>query len=75
MIIMISHVSSRPNGYSTHAVCNERFVFFFFSKIATILVIWKPGDRETRVKIKLFTIHWKFYGPNGILKNQDWTSN
>ena len=49
--------------------------FFFFSKIATILVIWKPGDRETRVKIKLFTIHLKFYGPNGILKNQDWTSN
>ena len=25
--------------------------FFFFSKIATILVIWKPSDRETRVKI------------------------
>ena len=51
------------------------FFSFFFSKIATILVIWKPSDRETRVKIKLFTIHCKFYGPNGILKNQDWTSN
>ena len=25
--------------------------FFIFSKIATILVIWKPSDRETRVKI------------------------
>ena len=23
------------------------FVFFFFSKIATILVIWKHSDRET----------------------------
>ena len=22
-------------------------VFFFFSKIATILMIWKPSDRET----------------------------
>ena len=43
---MISHVSSRPNWYSTHAVCNKRF-FFFFSKIATILVIWKHSDRET----------------------------
>ena len=29
---MISHVSSRPNWYSTHAVCNKRFFFFFFSK-------------------------------------------
>ena len=47
--------------------------FFFFSKIATILVIWKPSDRETRVKIKFFTIHWKFYGPNA--GPQDWTSN
>ena len=23
------------------------FFFFFFPKIATILVIWKPSDRET----------------------------
>ena len=45
------------------------FVFcFFFSKIATILVIWKSSDRETRVKIKLFTIPFQFYGPNGTLK-------
>ena len=43
---MISHVSSRPNWYSTHAVCNKSFFFFFFSKIATILVIWKHSDRE-----------------------------
>ena len=27
------------------------FFFFFFSKVATILVICKPSDRETRVKI------------------------
>ena len=42
---MISHVSSRPNWYSIHAVCNKRV--FFFPKIATILVIWKYSDRET----------------------------
>ena len=41
---MISYVSSRPNWYSTHAVCNKRF---FFPKIATILVIWKHSDRKT----------------------------
>ena len=28
---------------STRTVCNN----FFFSKIATILVIWKHSDRET----------------------------
>ena len=27
---MISHVSSRPNWYSTHAVCNKRFFYFIF---------------------------------------------
>ena len=66
-LIDIQHMQSVIKGFF--------FFFSFFSKIATILVIWKPSDRETRVKIKLFTIHWKFYGPNGILKNQDWTSN
>ena len=75
---MISHVSSRPNWYSTHAVCNQSFFFFFlvlfFSKIA-ILVIWKPVTAKPRVKIKLFWFHLKFYGPYGTLKNQDWTSN
>ena len=32
-IVMISHVSSRPNWYSTHAVWNKRifFLFFFFN--------------------------------------------
>ena len=50
---MISLVSSRPNWYSTHAVCNKS-LFFFFSKIATILVIWKPSDRETREILPVF---------------------
>ena len=72
-MLLISHVSSRPNWYSAHAGCNQRFFFFFFffffsPKIATILVIWKSSDRETRVKIKLFTIPFQFYGPNGTLK-------
>ena len=54
-MLLISHVSSRPNWYSAHAGCNQRFfvfVFvclFFFSKIATILVIWKSSDREVTV--------------------------
>ena len=26
-IVMISHVSGRPNWYSKHAVCNQRFFF------------------------------------------------
>ena len=41
-IVMISHVSSRPNWYWTHAVCDH----FFFSKIVIILVIQKPCDHE-----------------------------
>ena len=69
-MLLISH-SSRPNWYSAHAGCNQKgffFFLFFFPKIATILVIWKSSDRETRVKIKLFTITFQFYGPNGTLK-------
>ena len=31
--------------------------FFFFSKIATILVIWKSSDRETRVILPVFNIY------------------
>ena len=47
---MISHVSSIGLIDIQHMQSVIK-VFFFFSKIATILVIWKPSDRETRVKI------------------------
>ena len=43
---MISQVSSRPNWYWTQA--------FFFSKIAIILVIWKPCDREFAFHLSVF---------------------
>ena len=38
-LIDIQHMQSVIKGF---------FFFFFLSKIATILVIWKPSDRETR---------------------------
>ena len=38
-LIDIQHMQSVIKGFL--------FFFFFFSKIATILVIWKHSDRET----------------------------
>ena len=38
-IVMISHVSSKPNWYWAHAVCNQSFIFFwncyYFSDLET----------------------------------------
>ena len=36
--------------YIQHMQSVIKVFFSFFFKIATILVIWKPSDRETRVK-------------------------
>ena len=66
-IVMISHVSSRPNWYWTHAVCNEKvfsFVFVFFKNcyynFSDLETQW---PRNPEFKIKLFWFSLKFYGP------------
>ena len=63
--VMIIQVSSRPNWYSTHAVCDKTF----FPKIATILVIWKSSDRETpELKSSSSQFTSNFMAPMGPLK-------
>ena len=76
-IVMISHVSGRPNWYSTQAVCNQRvfflfcffcfFVFFFkncyyFSDLETQ---W-PRNPELKSSSSQFTSN--YMAPMGPLK-------
>ena len=50
---MISHVNSRPNWYSTHAVCNKRFFFSFFFFCLSLTVIRGGKSQYWRKKSQL----------------------
>ena len=59
-LIDIQHMQSVIKGF-----------FFFLQKLLLFYWSGNPVTAKPRVKIKLFTIHLKFYGSNGTLKNQD----
>ena len=64
---MISHVSSRPNWYSTHAVCNNFFVLFFKNcyYFSDLEIQW---SQNSELKSSSLQFTGNFMAPMGSLK-------